>query len=72
MAMMQQKHGTPHASDIPHLKSLLTIPLKHLQDFSAHLSQFNEPLADLDFFAQPIQPHDQSPPSSNPRPTTLP
>ena len=59
MAMMQQKHGTPQASDISTLKSLLTVPLKHLHDFSAHLSAFNENLADLDFFAQPIQPYDQ-------------
>jgi hypothetical protein len=41
MAMMQLKHGTPQASDISTLKSLLTVPLKHLQDFSAHLSAFN-------------------------------
>ena len=59
MAMMQLKHGTPQASDISTLKSLLTVPLKHLHGFSAHLSTFNENLADLEFFAQPIQPHDQ-------------
>jgi hypothetical protein len=59
MAMMQQKHGTPQASDISTLKSLLNVPLKHLPDFSTHLSAFKENLADLDFFAQPIQPYDQ-------------
>jgi hypothetical protein len=59
MAMMQHKHGTPQAPDISALKSLLNVPLKHLQDFSAHLTQFNETLADLDFFAQPIPAYDQ-------------
>ena len=59
MAMMKLKHGTPQASDIASLKSSLTIPLKHLSDFSAHLSTFNENLADLAFFLQPIPPYDQ-------------
>jgi hypothetical protein len=59
MAMMQQKHGTPQAPGISALKSLLTTPLKHLQGFSAHLSAFNENLADLDFFAQPIPSYEQ-------------
>jgi hypothetical protein len=49
----------PKASDISILKSLLAIPPKNLQDFSTRLSQFNETLADLAFFAQPIPPYGQ-------------
>ena len=57
--MMTVKHGTPQASDIAHLKHKLSLPLKHLNDYTAHLSKFKENLADLDFFQLPIQAYDQ-------------
>jgi hypothetical protein len=52
--MTTVKHGTPQASDISHLKHQLSLPLKHLNDYTAHLSNFKENLVDLDFFQLPI------------------
>jgi hypothetical protein len=57
--MMTVKHGTPQAPDSSHLKHQLSLPLKHLSDYTAHLSNFKENLADLDFFQLPIPAYDQ-------------